>query len=59
MKGKRKGKEKGKGREGRRRRRTEELRGGASARLDRPTDRSTEGRSFVGDADTNAAWPAS
>jgi hypothetical protein len=43
MKGKRKGKEKGKGREGKGRR-TEERRGGASARLDRPTNRSTEGR---------------
>jgi hypothetical protein len=51
MKGKRKGKEKGKGREGKgrqgRRRRTEERRGGASARLcstDRPTDRPIDGR---------------
>ncbi len=26
---------------------------------DRSTDRRKEGRSFVGDADTNAAWPAS
>jgi len=52
MKGKkeREGKREGKGREGKkgrdgRRRRTEERGGGgASARLDRPTDRSTEGR---------------
>jgi hypothetical protein len=67
MKGKkeREGKREGKGRDGRRRRRTkrsdeeEEEEEQVLGSTNRPTDRRKEGRSFVGDADTNAAWPAS
>jgi hypothetical protein len=62
MKGKkeREGKREGKGRDGRRRRRTKRSdEEEEEEQVLGSTDRRKEGRSFVGDADTNAAWPAS